>query len=176
MVSSRLKDIIFKKLYNDLSQVEIIHYKDEIWFIDRNLKSWYFMYKTFNNMLWWRLQYFNNFFVMFSLTEDEFVTVLSSWVEEVLNHKVDTTEDLYIDLSDEVEEVLNHKVDTTRRTIDRNLMRVREVLNCKVDTTHSVGALRRLQVEEVLKYKVDSTVLGVNLKWSVVEEVLNNEV
>jgi hypothetical protein len=154
MISVRLKEVIYKKLYNDLSQVEIIHYKDEIWFIDRNLKSWYFMYKTFNNMLWWRLQYFNNFFVMFSLTEDEFVTVLSSWVEEVLNHKVDTT----------------------RRTIDKNLMRVREVLNHRVVTTHSVGALRRLQVEEVLKYKVDSTVLGVNLKWSVVEEVLNNEV
>jgi len=154
MVSSRLKDIIFKKLYNDLSQVEIIHYKDEIWFIDRNLKSWYFMYKTFNNMLWWRLQYFNNFFVMFSLTEDEFVTVLSSWVEEVLNHKVDTTDTWELNAEGWVEEVLNHKV----------------------DTTHSVGALRRLQVEEVLKYKVDSTVLGVNLKWSVVKEVLNNEV
>ena len=154
MVSSRLKGIIFNKLYSDLSQVEIIHYKDEIWFIDRNIKSWYFMYKTFNNMLWWRLQYFNTFFEVFSLTESEFVPVLSSWVEEVLNHKVDRTLKKKRFETFQVEEVLNHKVDRT-------------VPMCSMLPT-TVG--------EVLKYKVDSTVLGVNLKWSVVEEVLNNEV
>ena len=61
MVSSRLKDIIYKKLYEDLSHVEIIEYKGEIWFIDRENKSWYFIYNT-NGTMWWKYGFFCTFF------------------------------------------------------------------------------------------------------------------
>ena len=45
MISERLKKVIFDKLYNDLFNVEIIPYNN-IWFIDRDNKYWYFERKN----------------------------------------------------------------------------------------------------------------------------------
>ena len=61
-MTDRLKTIIFDKLYKDLSHVEIIPYKDFIWFIDRENKEWYFEYVK-PDKLWWRWGYFNDFFL-----------------------------------------------------------------------------------------------------------------
>lgn len=88
MVSGRLRGIINKKLCEDLSHVEIIEYKSEIWFIDREDKHWYFIYNKSNGNLGWRYSFFTPFFSLFSLSPDEFTFILSSWVEEVLNCKV----------------------------------------------------------------------------------------
>ena len=63
VVSDRLKDIVFKKLYKELSKVEIIPYKDSVYFIDRDNKYWYFEYEK-SNKLWWRYDFFINFFVL----------------------------------------------------------------------------------------------------------------
>ena len=60
-MNERLKQIIFKKLYNDLSNVEIISYNDSIWFINRENKYWYFEY-TSVGLLWWRFDFFKDFF------------------------------------------------------------------------------------------------------------------
>ena len=92
MVSSRLKDIIFKKLYSDLSRVEIIHYKTYIWFIDREDKCWYFRYDKSDGTLLWKYGFFSNFFTLFTMCDSEFTHILSSWVEDVLNCKVNTTD------------------------------------------------------------------------------------
>jgi hypothetical protein len=83
MVSDRLKDIIFKKLYKELSKVEIISYKDSVYFIDRDNKYWYFEYEN-EGKLWWRYDFFKSFFVLFSLESLDFDKVMSVWVEEVL--------------------------------------------------------------------------------------------
>ena len=113
MVSSRLKDLIFKKLYKDLSHVEIIHFHDYIWFIDREEKFWYFRYCKSDGRLLWRYGFFTKFFVLFTMDDSEFTPVISSWVEEVLNYRVNTTETQIMKFSFMVEEVLNYKVDTT---------------------------------------------------------------
>ena len=153
MVSGRLKDIIYKKLCEDLSHVEIIEYNDEIWFIDREDKFWYFIYNKSNGEMWWRYSFFTPFFSLFSLPSDDFTFILSSWVEEVLNCKVTTTNFLSISSSSVVE----------------------EVLNCKVTTTQGKKHQFGYRVDEVLSYKVNKTG-GAFYNTTCVEEVLNNEV
>ncbi len=86
MVSGRLRGIIDKKLSEDLSHVEIIEYKGEIWFIDREDKFWYFIYNKSNGQLLWKYGFFSNFFTIFTMDSDEFTPVISSWVEDALTH------------------------------------------------------------------------------------------
>ena len=111
MVSERLKQLIFKQLYKELGKVEIIPYKNSIWFIDRENKYWFFEYN--DEYLWWRYNFFPSFFSVFSLEREDYEPILSSWVEEVLNHKVSTTWESRVPEIQLVEEVLNHKVSTT---------------------------------------------------------------
>ena len=89
-VSDRLKQLIFKQLYKELGNAEIIPYNDSIWFIDREEKYWYFEFEN-TGTLYWRYSFFPSFFTIFSLEREDFEPILSSWVEEVLNHKVSTT-------------------------------------------------------------------------------------
>ena len=85
--STKLKNIIFNKLYQDLKNVEIIPYQNSIWFIDREKKYWYFEYEK-SGTLWWRYVFFEDFFHLFSLKENKYEPILSEWAEEVLNYKV----------------------------------------------------------------------------------------
>ena len=114
-VTDRLKQLIFKQLYRELGNAEIIQYKDSIWFINREEKYWYFEFEKAGT-LYWRYSFFPSFFTIFSLERDDFEPILTSWVEEVLNHKVSTTEREILRQMNGVEEVLNHKVSTTQRS------------------------------------------------------------
>ena len=107
MVSDRLKNIIFKQLYKELSKVEIIPYQDSVYFIDRDKKYWYFEYEIKSGKLWWRFDFFINFFVLFSLKPYDYEKVMGEWVEEILNCKVDVTMVRITDRSTEVTEVLD---------------------------------------------------------------------
>ena len=198
MVSGRLKDIIYKKLCKDLSHVEIIEYKGEIWFIDREDKFWYFIYNKSNGEMWWRYSFFIPFFSLFSLPSDDFTFILSSWVEEVLNHKVTSSgnsiiiRDKKVDevlnhkvtttiianclLNIEVEEVLNHKVTTTQGKKHQFGYRVDEVLNCKVTTTSIAHSNLTLLVDEVLNHKVTTTEVSYEEIKHEVEEVLSYKI
>ena len=102
----RLKKIIFDKLYEDLKNAEIIHFQNSIWFIDREKKYWYLEYKK-SGHLWWRYDFFTNFFRLFSLEQSEFERVIAEWVEEVLNSRVNTTNLEKFIFMELVEEVLN---------------------------------------------------------------------
>ena len=139
MVTDKLKQFIFKRLYKELGNAEIIPYNNSIWFIDRNERYWYFELEN-NGNLYWRYNYFTNFFSWFSLEPNQFEPIISEWVEEVLNHKVSTTPTLKIQLKDWVEEVLNHKVSTTIIGGSRCHVRVEEVLNHKVSTTRTTSS------------------------------------
>ena len=75
MVSDRLKQVIFKKLYMDLKGVEIIPYNNSIYFIDREKKYWYFEYEK-NGELWWRYDFFSNFFRLFSLKPNDYSIIM----------------------------------------------------------------------------------------------------
>lgn len=176
MVSSRLKDLIFKKLYKDLSHVEIIHFHDYIWFIDREEKFWYFRYCKSDGRLLWRYGFFTKFFVLFTMDESDFTPVISSWVEDVLNCKVDTTIPKLFPDNQRVEEVLNYKVSTTSITFLGVSEQVKKVLNYNVNTseTHDRGQVNT--VEEVLNYKVVTTGISRLRLFDQVEDVLNCKV
>ena len=128
IVTDRLKQVIFKRLYEELGNCEIIPYKSSIWFINRENKYWYFELEK-GGTLWWRYHFFIPFFDMFSMSPDDFKSVLSSWVEEVLNCKVVTTAGQYRWRRFQVEEVLNCKVVTSGGVETSLHWSVEEILN-----------------------------------------------
>jgi len=130
-MKEKLKKIIFKKLYEDLSGVEIIQHNDSIWFIDRDEKYWYLEYIK-DGTLYWRYSFFNNFFNLFSTQFDEYEQVIVNWVEEVLNCKVVTPFWDFERFNPEVEEVLNCKVVTPVSSKGFTIIGVEEVLKGNV--------------------------------------------
>ena len=176
MISNRLRDIVFKKLYKDLGHVEIIRNGDSIWFIDRKSKFWYFNYIIDINKLWWRGYFFSDFFNFFSINQSEFVPIISEWVEEVLNCKVNTTTATHQFSLKRVDEVLNCKVDTTKEIRPSLYPSVKETLNCNVDTTSVSQHLFLKEVEETLNFKVDTTKERLERFIFKVDEVLDYQV
>lgn len=174
MVSDKLKQIIFKQLYKELSNIEIIPYKGSIYFIDRENKYWYFEYEK-SGMLWWRYDFFTNFFLIFSLELDDYQKVMGDWVEEVLNCKVNTTKKAVGSLDKSVEEVLNSKVSQTSAAIPSNEEIIEKVLNHKVTSTNFGGELMYPLVGEILSYKVTSTEKVHGILPPFVDEVLNEK-
>lgn len=152
MIPDRLKKIIFTKLYDDLSHVEIISFRNSIWFIDREEKFWYFELQS-DGTLWWRYQFFSDFFILFSLERDDYQSILAQWVEEVLNSRVYITKVWRGIDSNGVEEVLNGEVVTTRSPSGPRQSMVEEVLNGKVVSTYRQKRRQETQVEEILKSK-----------------------
>lgn len=174
-VTDKLKQLIFKRLYKELGNVEIIPYNGSVWFIDRENSYWYFQLST-QGCLYWRYSFFPSFFSIFSLEQSEFELILSSWVEEVLNSKVSATYLLQYFQDHLVEEVLNNKVSTTYQYENTLFPMVEEVLNSKVSTTTFGGGGHSKEVEEVLNSNV-STMIGFDYSTeSLMEEVLNNKV
>jgi hypothetical protein len=156
MVKDRVKEIIFKKLYMDLSKSEIIPYKDGIWFINRDNKYWYLEYKK-NGALWWRYDFFENFFFMFCLKREDYEPIICEWVEEVLNYKVIKTWKTSSKLSKEVGDVLDFKVTKSFDEDDFDPTFVEGVLNCKVTTPARAFNDYENVVEDVLNCKVNRT-------------------
>jgi hypothetical protein len=194
MIPDRLKKIIFRKLYDDLSHVEIIPFNNSIWFVDRDEKYWYFELQK-DGTLWWRYQFFSDFFIMFSLVRDEFQSILAEWVEEVLNSRVYITKVWRGIDSNGMEVVLNSRVNKTisvqwylgnraeevlnsrvNGTIDTNLFRtecVEDVLNSRVDTTPCVSGALQEKVDKVLNSRVLRTQVALHSTSVMAEGVLN---
>lgn len=110
MVSNKLKEIIFNKLYLDLKNVEIISFEDNIWFIDREKKYWYLEVKSFGS-LWWRYDFFRDYVLIFSVEQKEITNILCQWVEEVLKCKLSSFVSSgcnFIPLIDEILETRSH--------------------------------------------------------------------
>lgn len=175
VITDKLKQIVFKRLYKELGNVEIIPYNNSIWFIDREKEYWYFEFDR-SGTLWWRYHFFNSFFELFSMDRNEFTPILSSWVEEVLNNKVSTTLSTNLLAPLMVEEVLNHKVATTKNSNRLNLIRVENALKYKVSTIQVIDEEDDLSVEEVLNHKVTTTQTGNAPPLSFVKDVLDYKV
>ena len=170
-----LNNFIKQQLYDELSNAEIIPYNGSVWFIDREEKYWYFELEK-NGNLYWRYSFFNNFFKIFSMEPNQFEPIISEWVEEVLNHKVSTTElELRVKFP-MVEEVLNHKVSTTFTCLLFPANREEEVVLHKVYTTEGKRKWSGPQLEEVLNHKVSTTSTHADGTLVQVEEVLNHKV
>ena len=186
-----LKKIVFRKLNQDLSKVEIILSENQsIWFIDRANKYWYFELEK-SGKLWWRYEFFTNFFPLFCLEIDEFQPLLSEWVEGILNRGVSSTSNPGANAYDQVEGILNSGVSATGdlgmeriSTVESILnhgyrkgsRKVDEVLNHKVSITEYCGIIPNYDLEEVLNHKVVSTLQSPDIDPSFVEAVLNREI
>ena len=133
-MNDKLKKVIFDKLYMNLSNAEVIDCDRSIWFIDREEKYWYLEYEK-SGELWWRLPFFEDFFLLFSMERDEYEPIIIEWVEEVLNCKVTTSFRHWRRRNISVEEVLNCKVTTSSSLNHFTVVEVEEVLNCKVTTS-----------------------------------------
>jgi hypothetical protein len=186
-----LKKIVFRKLNQDLSKVEIILSENQsIWFIDRANKYWYFELEK-SGKLWWRYEFFTNFFPLFCLEIDEFQPLLSEWVEGILNRGVSSTSNPGANAYDQVEGILNSGVSSTGdlgmeriSTVESILnhgyrkgsRKVDEVLNHKVVTTEYCGIIPNYDLEEVLNREINELDGGELLDISTLEKVLNIEI
>ena len=171
----RLKNIIKKKLTNDLSSVSIVDYSGSIWFIDPKSKYWYLELYKKTKTLWWRLDFFENFFTLFSMEQREFVPIIIEWVEEVLNSRVYITKVWRGIDSNGVEEVLKGDVVSTWSSGGTKNGEVEEVLKGEVVYTQGTPATFRMEVEEVLKAESVSTRRQKLRQETQVEEILNAE-
>jgi hypothetical protein len=156
-MNPRLKQIIKNKLSEDLSSVSIIEYNGSIWFIDAKSKYWYLELYKKTKTLWWRLDFFENFFVLFGMEQNEFVPIISEWVEEVLNGKIASTLKALNPKSGKVEEVLNCEVESTIGSSPFTDDWVEEVLNGGIISTNQSDFPFDRQVEEALNDVIVST-------------------
>jgi hypothetical protein len=197
MIHEKLKKLIFRKLYKDLSKVEIIPYQDSIWFINREKSYWYLEYKQRGD-LWWRYNFFDSFFSVFSLERKEYEPLICEWVEEVLNCKVVTPSKQSFTACALVEEVLNRKVVTSdtgwdsigvlvEEVLNLKVIKpiitniepdemVEEVLNCNITKPFSLPFMERRGIEDVLNYKVIKPHRTIGDAITTVVKVLNYEV
>jgi len=155
-MNPRLKSIIKNKLSEDLSSVSIINYNGSIWFIDPKSKYWYLELYKKTKTLWWRLDFFEDFFLLFGMEQREFVPIIIEWVEEVLNAKVVSTFRICATKNLIVEEVLKSEVVSTQGTHGSFRMEVEEVLKAEVVSTRRQKFRQETQVEEILNTKESS--------------------
>lgn len=190
-MNPRLKNIIFRKLNDELSKVEIILAENKsIWFIDRASKYWYFELEK-SGKLWWRYEYFTDFFIIFCLEVNEFQPILSEWVEEILNRGVSATGDLGMERIATVEKIFDSNVNMTTRSGHRlhstvegilnhgyrkGSRKVDEVLNHKVVTTEYCGIIPSYDLEEVLNREIKEIDGGELFETGAVEKLLNPKI
>lgn len=169
-MNTRLKNIIFRKLNDELLKAEIIVAENKsVWFINRANKYWYFELEK-SGKLWWRYEFFTDFFIIFCLEVDDFQPLLSEWVEDILNCGVSSTRLWSFWEKTGVEDILNFGYRKGSRKVD-------EVLNHKVVTTEYCGIIPSYDLEEVLNREINEIDGGELFDESkAVEDILNHKV
>ena len=166
-MNPRLKNIIKNKLSEDLSSVSIIDYNGSIWFIDPKSKYWYLELYKKTKTLWWRLDFFEEFFILFSMEQREFVPIIIEWVEEVLNSRVYITKVWRGIDNHGVEVVLNSRVNTTGLSSVSDYPLVEEVLNSRVLRTQIALHSTSVMAEGVLNCGDSAPTIGERLNHKV---------
>ena len=168
-MNPRLKKIIFSKLNDDLSKVEIILSENQsIWFIDRANKYWYFELEK-SGKLWWRYEFFTDFFILFCIEVNEFQPFLSEWVEGILNSGVSSTCKSHFDAGLAVEDILNRRVSATGDLGMERIATVEGIFDSNVNMTTQSGHRLHSTVESILNH-------GYRKGSRKVDEVLNHKV
>jgi len=173
-MNPRLKNIIKNKLSEDLSSVSIINYNGSIWFIDPKSKYWYLELYKKTKTLWWRLDFFEEFFILFSMEQREFVPIIIEWVEEVLDGKILSTLGDLPPSQVMVEKVLNGEVVSTRRQKLRQETQVEEILNAEGVSADSQIFVQEAIVQALMKNVIETTTPDSNSDYSRVEDALNS--
>ena len=185
-ISKKLKKLIFKYLLKDLYKVEIIYYRDSVWFIDRENRHWYFEYHKVDKHLWWRWSHFTTALTIFSMGAEQEQHLFGELVNMILTkkqkleakypNKVFKTVGSVMNFDDNDEVVTKNEIKTTDGYGWKPKPVVDEVLNCEVETTESQLFVPGVMVAEILNCEVKTTSgeRGYGAKW--VDEVLNCEV
>jgi hypothetical protein len=130
--------------------VSIIEYNGSIWFIDAKSKYWYLELYKKTKTLWWRLDFFEDFFTLFGMEQREFVQIIIEWVEEVLNGKVVSTDGPGVSSARRVEEVLKGEAVSTYRQKRRQETQVEKILYTEVASANQMF-IQEVLVQELLK-------------------------
>ena len=152
-MNPRLKNIILNKLNEDLSTAEIILAENHsIWFIDRANRYWYFELEK-SGKLWWRYEFFTDFFVIFDLETKDFQPLLSEWVEGIFDSNVNMTPRSGHRLHSTVEGILNHGYRKGSRKVE-------EVLNREIKEIDGGELFEDGAIEKILNTKIAETKLA----------------
>jgi len=173
-MNPRLKNIIKNKLSEDFSSVSIINYNGSIWFIDPKLKYWYLELYKKTKTLWWRLDFFEDFFILFGMEQREFVPIIIEWVEEVLNSRVYITKVWRGIDSNGVEEVLKGEVVSTYRQKLRQETQVEKILNDEGVSADSQIFIQEALCHNLISKMIETTTPDCNSDYFRVEDALNS--
>lgn len=176
MISDRTKQFIFNNLIKDLSNVEIIRHDNSLWFIDREKKYWYLeLVKT--GKLYWRYQFFTEFFEMYSIERNVYEPIIKEFVESVLNCAVSSTKTYSDGFNPKVNSILNSS--KPPRLIAGSIPNTSTdlVLDNGITSTHEIVGLSNDIVDSVLNNGITSTEVEFGVfRNEIVEDVLNNGV
>lgn len=172
-MTDRLKEIIFKKLNTDLSKVEIIVHNESIWFIDRENKYWYLELVP-SGKLYWRYQFFTQFFDLFTMDRERYEPLIKEWVELVLKLGVESTKTYSDGFNPKVESVLSSGITSTNFQYVQNTKMVNSALNDGVTSMHPMNVTENKLMESALNNGVTSIGFTNRERPVMVESVINN--
>ncbi len=185
-MNDKIKKVICNYLVKDLYKVEIIYYRDSIWFIDRESRYWYFEYHKVDKHLWWRWSYFTQGLKIFSMDAEKEQTIFGELVNMILTkkqnleskypNKIFKTVGSVMNFEDKHEDVSKNEIKTTDGYGWKPRAVVDEVLNCEVKTTKRAVMDYIDEVDEVLNCEVETTSNAFEIPESLVDDVLNYEV
>lgn len=175
-MTDKLKQFIFNNLIKDLSNAEIIRHDESLWFIDREKKYWYLeLVKT--GKLYWRYQFFTEFFNMYSIDRDVYEPIIKEFVELVLNNGITSTAAAQGTGNKPLEDALNNGITLTETTMAVSSKMVSTVLNNGITSTQvEYGVFRNEKVEDALNNGITSTHEIAGLSDDIVNSVLNDGV
>lgn len=173
-MTDKLKQFIFNNLIKDLSNVEIIRHDESLWFINREKKYWYLeLVKT--GKLYWRYQFFTEFFNMYSIDREVYEPIIKEFVELVLNNGITSTVSIERRSNKPLEDALNNGITSTETTMAVSSKMVSTVLNNGITSTQvEYGVFRNEKVEDALNNGVTSTTYHPFAEHEKVDSVLNN--
>jgi len=156
-----------------LSNVEMIRHDESLWFIDREKKYWYLeLVKT--GKLYWRYQFFTEFFEMYSIERNVYEPIIKEFVELVLNNRITTTAAAERKSKNRLEDALNsgNPPFLIAGSIPNTSMDL--VLDNGITSTEvEFGVFRNEIVEDVLNNGVTSS-RPANKSLTIVDSVLTN--
>ena len=176
MISDRTKQFIFNALIKDLSNVEMIRHEESLWFIDREKKYWYLeLVKT--GKLYWRYQFFTEFFEMYSIERNVYEPIIKEFVELVLNNRITTTA--------ATERKSKNRLEDTLNSGNPPLLIAGSIPNTSTDlvldngitsTEVEFGVFRNEIVEDVLNNGITSTSYHLFAEYEKIDSVLNTNI
>ena len=185
-MNEKIKKVICNYLVKDLYKVEIIYYRDSIWFIDRENRYWYFEYHKVDKHLWWRWSHFTQALKIFSMDAEKEQTIFGELVNMILTkkqkleskypNKIFKTVGSVMNFEDKDEDVSKNEIKTTDGYGWKPRAVVDEVLNNEVKTTKRAVMDYIDEVDEALNSEIKTTPTEFEITTNEVDNVLNNEV